>query len=147
MRTETDTRERLYSISEAAENLGLSVHTLRKYELNGLVLPQRSEGKQRRYSSEDIDRLRCIHKAVNEEKVSIEGIRRMLSMVPCWAMIDCPQNDRKVCPAYLGSSGACWELKHQDTISASIECRLCSVYTESGSCDSLKELLKTTLGQ
>ena len=134
-----------YSIGKAAAKLGLSVHTLRKYEINGLVLPHRNGGKQRRYSDDDIERLRCVHRAINEEKISIQGIKRMLAMVPCWALIKCPEEDRKVCPAYLGSNGPCWELKHQNTICASRECRSCDVYQQAGTCHSLKELLKTTL--
>ena len=50
----------LYSISVAAELVGLPVPTLRLYEDKGLVTPQRTEGGTRRYSADDLDRLRRI---------------------------------------------------------------------------------------
>jgi len=137
--------EAKYSIGKAAKMIGLSVHTLRKYELNGLVLPSRNGGKQRRYSEDDLERLRCVHRAINEEKISIQGIRHMLAMVPCWALINCPEEDRKICLAYLGTGGPCWEMKHKNSMCAALECRSCKVYAKAGTCHSLKELLKSTL--
>ncbi|MGB9664543.1 MAG: MerR family transcriptional regulator [Ignavibacteria bacterium] len=56
-----------YKISEAAKILGISVHTLRMYEREGLIIPYKKSTKQRVYSDEDIDRLKCIRNAINEE--------------------------------------------------------------------------------
>jgi MerR family transcriptional regulator/heat shock protein HspR len=145
IQTDTISDEPKYSIGTAASILSLSIHTLRKYEANGLIISHRNSGRQRRYSDRDIERIRCIHTAINEEKISIEGIKRMLALTPCWALISCTQEERVGCPAYRGSSGPCWEQKHEDTICASKDCRTCIVYQEAGSCRSLKDLLKATL--
>ena len=52
--------EKTYSISQAAETLGVSVPTLRSWERRyGMVVPQRTPGGHRRYTEEDIDRLRA----------------------------------------------------------------------------------------
>lgn len=45
---------RFYSISKAAIELGVSVSTLRRWESEGKLVPQRTKGNQRRYSAEQI---------------------------------------------------------------------------------------------
>ena len=56
----------LYVISIAAELAGVHPQTLRVYERKGLVQPHRTEGNTRRYSEEDIERLRRIQSLTNE---------------------------------------------------------------------------------
>ena len=55
-----DSERGVYGISVAAELVGMGVQTLRLYESRGLLEPQRTEGGTRRYSAEDLDRLRRI---------------------------------------------------------------------------------------
>ncbi|HZC74188.1 MAG TPA: MerR family transcriptional regulator [Jatrophihabitans sp.] len=50
----------MYGISVAAELVGMGVQTLRLYEARGLLEPQRTSGGTRRYSADDLDRLRRI---------------------------------------------------------------------------------------
>jgi MerR family transcriptional regulator, heat shock protein HspR len=50
----------VYSISVAAELVGTGVQNLRAYEARGLLEPERTEGGTRRYSANDLDRLRRI---------------------------------------------------------------------------------------
>jgi DNA-binding transcriptional MerR regulator len=51
--------EKTYSISEAAAAIGVSVPTLRSWERRyAFVTPERTPGGHRRYSEEDVDRLR-----------------------------------------------------------------------------------------
>jgi DNA-binding transcriptional MerR regulator len=50
----------VYAISVAAELVGLGVQTLRLYEARGLLEPERTDGGTRRYSANDLDRLRRI---------------------------------------------------------------------------------------
>jgi DNA-binding transcriptional MerR regulator len=50
----------VYGIGVAAELTGMGVQNLRLYESRGLLEPQRTAGGTRRYSAEDIDRLRRI---------------------------------------------------------------------------------------
>ncbi|MCX8056055.1 MAG: MerR family transcriptional regulator, partial [Ignavibacteria bacterium] len=78
-----------YKISEAAKILGISVHTLRMYEREGLILPFKKTTNQRLYSEKDIERLKCIRNSINEKKISIEGIKRIFSLIPCWAIVNC----------------------------------------------------------
>lgn len=50
----------VYGISTAAELVGMGVQNLRAYEARGLLEPHRTEGGTRRYSADDLDRLRRI---------------------------------------------------------------------------------------
>ena len=50
----------VYGISVAAQLVGTGVQNLRAYEARGLLEPDRTEGGTRRYSANDLDRLRRI---------------------------------------------------------------------------------------
>lgn len=56
----TDRERGVYAISVAAELVGMGVQTLRLYEARGLLAPERTEGRTRRYSLDDLERLRRI---------------------------------------------------------------------------------------
>ena len=55
-----DAEHGVYGISVAAELVGMGVQTLRLYETRGLLEPSRTDGGTRRYSANDLDRLRRI---------------------------------------------------------------------------------------
>ncbi len=69
----------VYGISVAAELSGIPVQSLRLYESHGLLTPIRSEGGTRRYSADDLARLRRIGRLV-AAGVNIAGIRRILEL-------------------------------------------------------------------
>jgi DNA-binding transcriptional MerR regulator len=50
----------LFAISTAADLVGMPQQSLRLYESRGLLEPARTEGGTRRYSADDLDRLRRI---------------------------------------------------------------------------------------
>jgi DNA-binding transcriptional MerR regulator len=50
----------VFGISTAAELVGMGAQNLRAYGRRGLVEPARTEGGTRRYSPDDLDRLRRI---------------------------------------------------------------------------------------
>ena len=66
-------------ISVAAELAGMHPQTLRIYERRGLVFPARTQGGNRRYSDEDIERLRRISE-LTAEGINLEGIRRVMRL-------------------------------------------------------------------
>ena len=131
-----------YSISTAARLLGISVHTIRMYEKEGLIIPFKSSGNQRRYSDMDLERIRCIRRAINTDKVGIEGIRRMLALIPCWAIINCNENDRRSCNAFSSYMKPCWTYHHKNNVCSDRDCFNCEVYNTFGDCGSIKEKLK-----
>ncbi len=58
--TQPDNDRGVYGISTAAELVGTGVQNLRLYETRGLLEPARTAGGTRRYSANDLDRLRRI---------------------------------------------------------------------------------------
>ena len=70
----------LFVISVAAELSGMHPQTLRQYDRMGLVSPTRTEGRSRRYTMQDVAKLREVAR-LSAEGVSLEGIRRMLELV------------------------------------------------------------------
>lgn len=70
----------VFAISVAAHLAGMHPQTLRSYDRLGLVSPQRSRGRGRRYSPRDVARLRLIQRLSQDEGVNLEGIRRILVM-------------------------------------------------------------------
>jgi MerR family transcriptional regulator, heat shock protein HspR len=69
----------VFGISTAAELVGLGVQTLRLYEARGLVEPARTAGGTRRYSSNDVDRLRRIAELV-DAGLNLAGIGMVLQL-------------------------------------------------------------------
>jgi len=139
--TKQDKNTPVFSIGIVAEKLGVSVETIRLYERRGLILVTKTEGNQRLFSESDVERLQCIRTAINEHKISIEGIRRIQSFVPCWEHVQCSAEQRAKCPAYHRSDAGCWTYKHKQNDCVERGCRECPVYQLSGDCNKIKSLI------
>jgi MerR family transcriptional regulator, heat shock protein HspR len=79
MRSSTSPARGVYGISVAAELVGMGVQTLRLYERRGLLEPARTEGGTRRYSDEDLDRLRRIGELL-DAGLNLAGIALVLHL-------------------------------------------------------------------
>ena len=71
--------EAVYVISVASQLSGLHPQTLRQYDRLGLVSPNRTIGKNRRYSLLDIVKLRNVQRLVGEG-INLAGIARILQL-------------------------------------------------------------------
>ena len=69
----------VYVISVAAELAGVHPQTLRVYERKGLLDPSRTRGGSRRFSEQDLDRLRKIQSLTNDG-LNLEGVKRVLQL-------------------------------------------------------------------
>jgi MerR family transcriptional regulator, heat shock protein HspR len=69
----------VYGISVAAELVGMGVQKLRSYEARGLLEPERTEGGTRRYSADDLDRLRRIGDLL-DAGLNLAGIGMVLDL-------------------------------------------------------------------
>ncbi|MBV9593775.1 MAG: MerR family transcriptional regulator [Actinobacteria bacterium] len=69
----------VYGISVAAQLVGMGVQTLRLYETRGLLEPDRTDGGTRRYSANDLTRLRRIGKLL-EAGLNLAGIAMVLDL-------------------------------------------------------------------
>jgi len=76
---EPDPTRGVYAISVAAELLGMGSQTLRLYEQRGLVEPARSAGGTRRYSGDDLERLRRIADLV-AAGLNLTGVAMVLDL-------------------------------------------------------------------
>jgi len=69
----------VYGISVAAQLVGTGVQNLRAYEARGLLEPERTEGGTRRYSANDLDRLRRIGDLL-EAGLNLAGIAMVMDL-------------------------------------------------------------------
>ena len=75
-----DTRRGVYMISVAAELAGMHPQTLRIYESRGLVEPERTSGGTRRYSQDDVERLRRIQELTSEMGMNLAGVEKVFEL-------------------------------------------------------------------
>jgi len=77
----TDDRDRgLFVISVAAELAGVHPQTLRMYERKGLLKPARTEGRARRYSERDIERVKLIQSLTRDEGMNLVGVQMVIEL-------------------------------------------------------------------
>ncbi|MCX8057653.1 MAG: MerR family transcriptional regulator, partial [Ignavibacteria bacterium] len=96
---------------------------------------------QRLYSEKDIERLKCIRNSINEKKISIEGIKRIFSLIPCWAIVNCSIENPDTCMALKVSNKPCWTFNHENNFCANRDCRECEVYNMFEDCSRIKSKL------
>jgi DNA-binding transcriptional MerR regulator len=77
--TENDPERGLYGITVAADLVGMGVQNLRLYEARGLLRPSRTAGGTRRYSDNDLVRLRRIGQLL-DEGLNLAGIEKVLGL-------------------------------------------------------------------
>jgi MerR family transcriptional regulator, heat shock protein HspR len=70
----------VFAISVAAELAGMHPQTLRQYDRLGLVVPQRTRGRGRRYSLRDVATLREVQRMSQDEGLNLSGIKRILAL-------------------------------------------------------------------
>jgi MerR family transcriptional regulator, heat shock protein HspR len=76
---EVDPARGVYGITVAADIVGLDPQSLRLYERRDLLLPARTDGGTRRYSANDLDRLRRIT-ALLDAGLNLAGISLVLDL-------------------------------------------------------------------
>jgi MerR family transcriptional regulator/heat shock protein HspR len=74
-----DVTRGVYGISVAAELVGMGVQNLRLYEARGLLEPDRTDGGTRRYSANDLDRLRRIGELL-DAGLNLAGVAKVLEL-------------------------------------------------------------------
>jgi len=69
----------LYTVGQVADMLGVQQAFLRRLDTEQVVRPARSDGRQRRYSRADIDRIERVTELVGEG-FTLAGVRRLLEL-------------------------------------------------------------------
>jgi hypothetical protein len=135
------------SIGTLADKTGLSVSAIRKYEAEGLIIPHRTASGHRLFSLEDLDRVKIIHRMIQELGLNMEGIRRLQALLPCWELFGCPEEKRNRCPAYKDNSKPCWMVQSGVCSCGGGECRSCAVYRLGSQCtEDVKRLVYNRSG-
>jgi MerR family transcriptional regulator/heat shock protein HspR len=75
-----DKRRPKYSISVVAEMFEVHPQTLRLYEREGLIKPQRTERNTRMFCDDDVERLKSILNLTQEMGVNLAGVELILRM-------------------------------------------------------------------
>jgi DNA-binding transcriptional MerR regulator len=78
----------MFPISIVSELLKVHPETIRVWEKNGIIKPQRRSGK-RFYSETDLKKLRFVQRLMTEQ-LNLPAIRHYLRLYPCWEMEECP---------------------------------------------------------
>jgi MerR family transcriptional regulator/heat shock protein HspR len=130
-----------YKIGEVARQLDVAVETVRMYEREGLLIPEKTDSGQRIFNDADLHWIVCIRRLIKEKGLNLEGIRRMLALMPCWHLKPCGSSDFENCPLAFGGVKPCWMLKSQlPDVCKHAECRYCKVYQSASQCENLKKL-------
>jgi len=141
MKTEIDRFEPVFTIGTVARMIEVAVQTIRLYEQEGLIMPFKTETGRRMYSLHDLERLKCIRKLLTQDGLNISGIKRLMSLIPCWEFKGGLDEDCKQCPAYYETIGPCWSLKQVGNKCVGQDCRQCTVYRMNISCEKMKAVL------
>ncbi|MDF7665823.1 helix-turn-helix transcriptional regulator [Bifidobacterium sp. ESL0745] len=70
----------VFSVGRAAQLANIHPQTLRQYDRQGLIVPQRTEGGARRYSLRDVHKLAEAQQMSQEDGVNLAGISRILDL-------------------------------------------------------------------
>ncbi len=102
----------MYTISIVAQLLGVHQETLRIWERNSLISPQR-KNNQRLYSNNDLKKLKFIRKLLDKGGLNLAGVRQLIDFYPCWWKENCRGGKEKKQGTYVNTAKACW--KKEDT--------------------------------
>ena len=134
--------EPVISIGTAASKVGLSVSALRKYETEGLLIYHRTATGRRLLSRADIERIRIIQHIIGNLGLNMEGIRRLLALLPCWRLKPCGDEEKRSCKAINNAVRPCWMIKETECARQGYDCRSCNVYRYGAYCtEAMKALL------
>ncbi|HTY39282.1 MAG TPA: MerR family transcriptional regulator [Bacteroidota bacterium] len=109
------------------------------YEREGLIISHKSKSNHRRYSPNDVERIKCIRRAINELKFGIAGIKGVYALIPCWSIVKCSAEDRQNCDASKGHTKPCWSHRHTSNTCSRRVCRECPVYQKLTDCSQVKQ--------
>ncbi len=131
--------EPVYTTGTAAGKIGVSTHTLRLYEKEGLIIPYKTNTGRRLFSDLEVEKIRCIRKMI-EEGLNFEGIRRLVALVPCYKLRGCNVKKCSHCGAFANRTRPCWAASEK-CLDPLPSCRECTVYQSIVSCDDVQKFI------
>ena len=132
-----DENKGLYTIGTVADLIDEHPETLRVWERNHLVRPDRSK-YQRRYSNNDIKRLKFIKYMLDTKGLNLAGVRQITSMYPCWYGENCRGGGKDDGDQDVNLHKPCWKMENTYCIRANDKsemCSACKVMRKCATCD------------
>ncbi|MBF0625141.1 MAG: MerR family transcriptional regulator [Magnetococcales bacterium] len=117
----------MMKIGVVAKRLGISIRTIHMYEREGLFIAYKNPAGTRYFQERDVEWLVELRKMI-KAGISIAGIRRLMSLIPCWETKGCEFTDKASCPVIRDNQVPCWANKDNQCSSDLQECRECDVY-------------------
>lgn len=93
------------------------------------------------FSLHDLERLGCIRTMITEHAMNLQGIKRIMALIPCWELKGGLDEECKKCQAYYEAHGPCWSLSNVGEKCKLEDCRSCKVYQVNMTCSKLKEVI------
>lgn len=125
----------LYTIGTVAELIGEHPETLRVWEKNELIFPNR-EGYQRKYSNNDVKRLKFIKYMMDEKGLNIAGVKQLTSMYSCWYKKNCKGGVPKNSEIVVNEAKPCWKIEGTYCLAANDKAEWCN------SCEMVKNCIR-----
>ena len=132
----TEKKDDMYSIGTIADILDEHPETLRVWEKNNLIKPDRSK-YQRQYTDDDIKRLRFIKYLLIEKKLNIAGVKQIIEMYSCWYVDNCDGGAKIGSDIKINRHKPCWKIN--DTFCLVLKdksewCNGCNIKRKCGDC-------------
>lgn len=140
-KADADSGSPVYTLSVASQLSNIPAHSIRQYIDKGLLIPFKLDSKRHLFSKDDIRRLQHIQLLIHQKGFNMAGIRAMMAMLPCWAIRNCSESDRKSCNAHVEDSYPCWEASEKGRKCKNEDCRECVVYKKISREISLKSVI------
>ena len=134
--------EPVYTLGTASRLSEISLHSIRQYIDNSLIIPHTTSSKRHLFSQVDIMRLKCIKKQLSEMGLNFAGIKALYSLIPCWSLRPCSVDTREKCEAYYSVTVPCWEASEKGKECKNEDCRYCNVYRYPEKCTDIKSVIK-----
>ncbi len=118
-----------YSIKDASRMSGVKPNLIRTYQRMGLINPYRDQDNNyRSFTLDEIEWIERISRLIHEEGLNIEGIRRFLTLTPCWETMGCSMELRKNCQAKDFGDIPCWNFNDSEGCARFNQCYKCRHY-------------------
>ncbi len=115
----------LYPIGIVVELLGLHSETLRVWDREGLVRPQRRRGF-RCFSDDDLLRLLFVKHLLDDEGFNLAGARAYLKLYPCWTSDACHPCHKST----VANGKPCWKQPNSYCAQFVTESQVCTACRE-----------------
>jgi len=80
---------------------------------------------------------------VREARLHLAEIRRLLALLPCWQLRNCPYDRQQDCPVILEPEQPCWVNRATCPGADARDCYFCLVYRSAPYADYFRGLLAT----